>query len=404
MIEAGQELRPFRLFVVAGEASGDQLAASFILALRARLEPRPVEVIGVGGLALQRLGLVSRFDPQDIQLMGVLSVLRNLPTVLLRIAGTAAAVAEARPDLLLTVDVPDFSMRVARKVRKAAPSIPIMHWVAPSVWAWRPGRARSMAPHVDRLLAFLPFEPEAFARLKGPPTVYVGHPLLDNAQAIRPDGEEQRIRDKAAAPVVLILPGSRRAEIKHLLPVFRETVRLLAARNPHAHYVLPAVPHLAETIAAEVAHWPVRVEVVLGEAAKRAAFRRARAALAASGTVTLELAIAGIPLVGAYRGNAIEAWLARRLVRSHSVLLCNLVLGANIAPELLQDEATPAALAAALGELLADSPARLAQVKAFARLDDIMRLPGGRASADAAVDVALDLVGQNATRHRVERQ
>lgn len=392
MSASGPAERPFRLFVVTGEPSGDTLAASFVIALRARLEPRPVELVGVGGLALQRLGLVSLFDQADIRLMGFFSVLRSLPTVLSRISTTAEAAAAAAPDLVLTVDVPDFSMRVAGRLLKAAPRIPIMHWVAPSVWAWRPGRARAMKPHVDHLLALLPFEPDILARLGGPPTSYVGHPLLDNAEAIRPDGAEQRIRDNEAAPVILVLPGSRRAEIKHILPVFGEAVRLIAARHPHAHIVVPAVPHLAETISEQVSRWPVKAEVVQGEAAKRSAFRRARVALAASGTVTLELALAGVPLVGAYRGNPLEAWLARRLVKSPHVLLCNLVLGQRVAPEFMQDEATPAALAAAVMELIADGPARRAQSLAFATLDTIMALPGGKASAEAAVDIALGLV------------
>jgi lipid-A-disaccharide synthase len=348
--------------------------------------------MGVGGPALAALGLVSRFPQADIQLMGVLAVIARLPTVLARISETADAIVAAKPDLVLTVDVPDFSMRVARKVRRQEPSIPIMHWVAPTVWAWRPGRAKAMKPHVDHLLALLPFEPRVFAELDGPPTTYVGHPLLTEASLLRPDAAEQRLRDNAAAPVVLVLPGSRRAELKHLAPVFRDALKLVHARVPHARFVLPAVPHLAEAIEVEVAGWPVRPEIVRGVEAKRAAFRRARAALAASGTVTLELALAGVPLVGAYRGNPIEAYAARKLVKSHSVLMCNLVLGRNVAPELLQDAATPQALADALMQLLADSPERQAQVDAFAELDVIMRRPDGRGAADAAVDVALELV------------
>jgi lipid-A-disaccharide synthase len=391
---ARPEAPPFRLFVVAGEPSGDTLASHFIASLRRRLAPRQVELSGIGGATLQQSGLTSRFPQTDIQLMGVIDVLKSLPTVLSRISETADAIEDWAPDLLLTVDVPDFSMRVAKKVRKRAPNIPIMHWVGPTVWAWRPGRAKAMKPHVDHLLALLPFEPEVFHRLGGPPTTYVGHPLLDVADAIRPDADEQRIRENAAAPVILVLPGSRRAEIKQLLPVFRDSLRLIAASYPHARFVIPAVPHLAKAIADDVAGWGVRAEVVLGEEAKRAAFRRARVALAASGTVTLELALAGIPLVGAYRGHALEAWLAARLVTSHSVLMCNLVLKQNITPEFMQDDATPANLAAALAALIPDGPPRQAQLDAFRKLDAIMVLPGGQSSGDAAVDVALQLLRQ----------
>lgn len=385
------EERAFRLFVVAGESSGELLAARFVEALKARLAPRPVELVGVGGPRLQALGLKALFPPTDIQLMGVLAVLGRLPLVLTRIGQTARAALAAKPDLLLTVDVPDFSMRVARKVRAGDPSIPIVHWVAPTVWAWRPGRAAAMKPHVDRLLALLPFEPKIFAELGGPPTFYVGHPLFDAAPTLRPGEDERRQRDNLATPVVLVLPGSRRSEFKHLADPFRDALRLVQARHPHARFVLPAVPHLADEISRAVASWPVKPEVLLGEAAKLAAFRRARAALAASGTVTLELAIAGVPLVGAYRGQALEAFIARRLVRSSSVLLCNLVLGRNVVPEFLQDEATADRLAQALSSLIEDSLQRRAQVEAFAGIDAIMQLPDGRGSAETAVDVALEL-------------
>lgn len=392
----GAGLPPFRLFVVAGEASGDNLAAHFISSLRRRLAPRRVNLMGIGGPALQQLGLTSRFPQTDIQLMGVIDVLKNLPTVLSRITETAEAVEDCAPDLLLTVDVPDFSMRVAKKVRRLAPQIPIIHWVAPTVWAWRPGRAKAMKPHVDRLLALLPFEPEVFRRLDGPPASYVGHPLLDTAAAIRPDEDEKRLRENSVAPVILVLPGSRRSEIKYLLPVFRDSLRLIAASYPHARFVIPAVPHLAKAIAGSVAGWDIKAEVVLGEEAKRAAFRRARVALAASGTVTLELALAGIPLVGAYRGQAVEAWLAGKLVTSHSVLMCNLVLQQNIAPEFMQNAATPASLASALMALIPDGAPRQKQIDAFARLDQIMALPGGQSSGETAADIAIQLLAERA--------
>lgn len=393
-------LAPFRLFVIAGETSGDVLASHFIKALQQRLAPRRVALFGIGGPELQQFGLESRFAQTDIQLMGIFDVIKSLPTVLARISETAEAVEDLQPDLLLTVDVPDFSMRVAKKVRRLAPHVPIIHWVAPTVWAWRPGRAKAMKPHVDQLLALLPFEPEAFRKLGGPPTNYVGHPLLDVAASIRPNEEEQRLRGNAAAPVILVLPGSRRSEIKYLLPVFRDSLKLIAASYPHARFVIPALPHLATTIAESVAGWGIKVEVVRGEEAKRAAFRRARVALAASGTVTLELALAGIPLVGAYRGQALEAWLASKLVTSHSVLMCNLVLQQNIAPEFMQDAATPAVLAKTLMALLPDGPQRQAQIDAFARLDKILALPEGQTSGNAAVDVAMKLLADRSNTVR----
>jgi lipid-A-disaccharide synthase len=388
------EARAFRLFVITGEVSGDALAAPFIEALARRIAPRPLEITGIGGLALERLGLQSLFPQTDIQLMGVLAVLQSLPRVLSRIAETADAIIDHPPDLLLTVDAQDFSARVAKRVRRARPDVPIVHYVAPTVWAWRPGRAKAMKPHVDALLALLPFEPEVFRRLGGPPATYVGHPLLDVAQRLRSDDDETRARANNAAPVILVLPGSRRAELKYLAEPFREALRIIAARLPHARFLLPAVPHLADAVEREVAGWPVKPEVLRGDDAKHAAFRRARVALAASGTVTLELALAGIPHVGAYRGQPVEAWVARQLVKSHSVLLSNLVLGRNVAPEYMQDQATGAALAESVLRLVDDGPERSEQLEAFAQIQRIMALPGGRSSAALAVETALAAIAK----------
>jgi lipid-A-disaccharide synthase len=383
----GTTARPLRVFVIAAEESSELLAASGLAAISRQLGGRALELTGVGGPRLEALGLRSIFLATDIQLMGVSAVLRHLPRLVRRLSQATDAVLASAPDLLLTVDVPDFSLRVARRVRAAAPGIPIVHWVAPTVWAWRPGRARAMAPHVDHVLALLPFEPEEFRRLEGPPAHYVGHPLLERQAALTPDADEQRQRSNATGPVILVLPGSRRSEIRHLLPVFHDTVRDLKARLPHARFVLPAVAHLAGEITEEVSRWSVRPEIVLGDAAKHAAFRRARVALAASGTVTLELALAGVPMVGAYRGGTLEAMLARRLVRLPSVLLCNLVLREPVVPQFLQEAATPAALAAAVAALVPDGAPRARQTEAFARLGELMALPGGEAPSEAAARV-----------------
>ena len=237
-------MRPFRLAIIAGEASGDALALRFLVALRERMGDRPIELCGVGDHGLPEAGLKSLFPQADIAVMGFGPVIARLPLLLRRMEDAARGIAEFQPDLLLTIDSPDFCLRVAKKVRARAPSIPIVHWVCPSVWAWRSGRARRMAPHVDRILALLPFEPAALARLHGPETVYVGHPLMERLAEMRPDAEEQRRRDNAGQPVVLVLPGSRRSEIHHLMPVFGEAVAKVAAAVPGARFVLPAVQRL----------------------------------------------------------------------------------------------------------------------------------------------------------------
>ncbi len=301
--------RPFRLAIIAGEASGDALALRFVASLRERLGERELVMAGVGGQGLIDVGLSPLFPQADIAVMGFGPVVARLPLLLRRMEDAARGVAAFAPDLLLTIDAPDFSLRVAKKLRRRAPSIPIVHWVCPSVWAWRSGRAKRMAPHVDRILALLPFEPAALARLHGPETVYVGHPLMERLGEMRPNAIEAAQRADADNPLVLILPGSRRSEINHLLPVFGEAIARVASALPGARFVLPAVPHLAALIGDMTAQWPVPPEIVMGEAAKLAAFRSARGALAASGTVTLELALAQVPTVAAYRGASWEARL-----------------------------------------------------------------------------------------------
>lgn len=382
---------PFRLALVAGEASGDALALRFLESLRERLGDRELVLTGVGGEALIAAGMVPLFPQADIAVMGFGPVVARLPLLLRRMEDAARGIADFAPDLLLTIDAPDFCLRVAKKVRARAPSIPIAHWVCPSVWAWRSGRARRMAPHVDRILALLPFEPAALERLHGPRTIYVGHPLIERLPTLRPDAREAAIRADVAAPVVLILPGSRRSEIRHLLPVFGEAVVRIAAVRPDARFLLPAVSHLREEIGQATRNWAVPPDIVVGEAEKLAAFRVARAALAASGTVTLELALAQVPTVAAYRGASWEAAIARRLIKLPSVILPNLILGRSVVPEFIQDDATPDALSLSLLAALMDGPERQRQLEGFAEVETIMKSAGASPAANA-VEAALALV------------
>lgn len=382
---------PFRLAIVAGEASGDALALRFLETLRRRLAPLEVIVTGVGGEALIAAGLTPLFPQADIAVMGFGPVVARLPLLLRRMEDAARGITRFAPDLLLTIDAPDFGLRVAKKVRARAPDIAIAHWVCPSVWAWRSGRARRMKPHVDRILALLPFEPAALERLHGPPTIYVGHPLIERLDELRPDAAESARRADAASPVVLVLPGSRRSEIRHLMPVFGEAVTRVAAMRPGARFVLPAVSHLQDEIAQAASGWAHRPEMVTGEAAKLAAFRSARAALAASGTVTLELALAQVPTVAAYRGAGWEAAIARRLIKLPSVILPNLILGRSVVPEFIQEDATAQTLADRLEAALAEGEDRQRQLAGFAEVETIMRSAGESPAANA-VEAALALV------------
>lgn len=375
-----------KIFLIATEESGDRLGSALMKVLRQRLGDG-VQFVGVGGRTMAREGLETLFPIEQLSIVGFAAVVQQLPKILRLIRETADAVLEAEPDALVIIDSPDFTHRVARRVRAKSPAIPVVDYVSPSVWAWRPGRARAMLGYVDHVLGLLPFEPEEYRRLGGPPCSYVGHPLIEQLPSLRPDAEEQARRD-AEPPVLLVLPGSRRSEIRHHLDVFGATLGRLQAAGRAFELMLPTMPHLEATIRDGVANWPVKPRIVVGETEKRAAFRIAHAALAKSGTVTLELALAGIPMVTAYRVSAIEAFILRRAVKVSSVILANLVIGKEVIPEFLQEDCVPEKLAPALSELMTDSPLRRQQVEGFAQLDTIMST-GNKSPSVLAADIVL---------------
>ena len=319
--------------------------------------------------------------------MGLAAVIKQLPKLLRLIRETTKAVTESAPDILVIIDSPDFTHRVARRVRARDPSIPIIDYVSPSVWAWRPGRARAMVSYVDHVLALLPFEPEAYRRLRGPPCSYVGHPLAEQLGSLRPDAAEQKRRE-AAPPVLLVLPGSRRGEIRHHMAVFGEALARLAEEGMAFELVLPTMPHLQEAVTEAAKGWRVGPRIVLGEQERRAAFRIAHAALAKSGTVTLELAISAVPMVTAYRVGAAEAWIMLKMIQVNSVILANLVLGENVIPEFIQHDCTAEKLSPALRDVLTDLPMRQRQLAAFAGIDAIMAT-GNQSPSVRAADIVL---------------
>jgi lipid-A-disaccharide synthase len=359
--------RPLVVGIIAGESSGDQLGARLMRALRAQ-GGGPIRFVGVGGPLMVAEGLESLFPMADIAVNGLMPVIRRLPTLLRRMADAARGIAAARPDVVVHIDAQDFNQRVASRLQKLLPDTPFVAYVSPTVWAWRPRRARKIAKLYKHLMAVLPFEPQVHARLGGPPTTYVGHPLMERLDEFEPSPDEALARRSDSEPTLLLLPGSRRSEISRLLPVFGEATELLRRRFPGLQVLLPAVPHLRPTIEAAVAGWPHAPRIVIGEDAKMAAFRQARAALAASGTVTLELALAGVPTVVAYKVGYIEGEIARRLITVESASLPNLILGAKLLPEFIDWGWTAQTLADAAAALLVEGPERDAQIKGFAEV------------------------------------
>jgi lipid-A-disaccharide synthase len=378
-----------RLFLVAGEHSGDALGGRLMATLNRMCKGR-VHYLGVGGDDMEREGLSSQFPLSDVAVMGPMSILPRLPRIVSRVYRTVDAAVAAEPDAVVIIDAPEFTHPIAKRIRKRAPHIPIVDYVSPSVWAWRPGRARKMRRYVDHVLALLPFEPEVHKRLGGPPCTYVGHPLIERSDWLRdldPWPLAQRLGLDPDRLVLVVLPGSRSSEVGRLMETFGQTVDMLRARGIEPQLIMPVVPHLRELVETHLATWSVRPHLVDSEADKFRAFKLAHAALAASGTVTLELAIVGAPMVVAYRVDGLAAQL-RFLVKVHSVVLANLVLGENAFPEFLQEDCTPEHLSGALALLLRDTPERRAQLDALGRIPAKMQFSGDTPS-DVAAQVVL---------------
>jgi lipid-A-disaccharide synthase len=378
--------RPRAIYLVAAEESGDALGASLARALQIR-EGGRLALSGVGGRAMTAAGVHTLFPIDELSIFGLTAIPRRLPLILRRIRETADAIIAARPDALVIIDSPDFTHRVARRVRRYAPTIPILDYVSPSVWAWRPGRARAMRSYIDCVLAILPFEPDVYVKLEGPRCVYVGHPLIEHIAELRPKADDAK-RRLADPPLVLVLPGSRAGEIRRLLPVFKDTIGRVVERFGPLELVLPTIRDRLEQVRAGISGWPIKPRVIVDPAEKWAAFRSARAALAASGTVTLELAIAGVPSAAAYRVSLIEELVARLMGlhrRLSTVILANLVIGEKVIPEFLQRECSAERLADALVPLLSDSPERTRQVEAFSRIDALMRVESAPSAKAAAL-------------------
>jgi lipid-A-disaccharide synthase len=384
------DVRDLRLFMVAGEHSGDALGGKLMAALNAR-HPGRVRYIGVGGAHMAQQGLVSQFPMEEVAVMGAGAIISRLPKILRRIQATAAAAVAAEPDALIIIDSPEFTHPIARRVRQRAPEIPILDYVSPSVWAWRPGRARKMRGYVDHVLALLPFEPDAHLQLRGPPCTYVGHPLIERLPwiaALDTKPLAQRFHLPADTALLVVLPGSRPSEVKRLMQPFGQALARLIERGRKFEVAIPVVPSARGLIEQHLAAWPKRPALLEGEEDKFAAFKLARAALAASGTVTLELAVAGTPMVVAYKVDAVMAPPLRLMIKAPSIVLPNLVLGENAFPEFIQENCTPAKLASALAPLIDDGPAREKQLAALARIPARLHLPRGMPS-EAAADVVL---------------
>jgi len=382
------------IYLMAGEASGDVLGARLMAALRAQ---RPsVEFTGVGGPRMAEQGIASLYPMSDLSVMGIVEVLPRIRLLRRRHAETLADIARRRPDAVVTIDSPGFMHHVLADVARLG--IPRVHYVAPQVWAWRAHRVKRYPGLWDRLLCLLPFEPAWFAR-HGLPATFVGHPVLESG-ADRGDAARFRSAHGLAPeqPVLVMMPGSRRSEAPRLLPVFGRALHLLASQVPALRPVLPVSAAVADVARRSAAEWPVQPVIVTDLADKHDAYAAAGAALTKSGTSTLELALAGVPMAVAYRLNALTAFMARRMIRVPHVAMVNLLAGRALVPELLQEDCTAETLSRTALALLQDPAQAGAQRGGFRAIMDSLRPPDGLPSEAAAREV-LDVLDQ-AGRHR----
>lgn len=388
--------RPLTVMLIAAEASGDNLGAGLAKALRARLGTG-VRFVGLGGARMAAEGVHSPFDIAELSILGLFEGLKAYPRVLRRLNDIEALAKREKPDVAVLIDSWGFNIRLAKRLRALDPSMTLVKYVAPQVWASRPGRARILAQAVDLLLATQPMDKPFFDAV-GLPSVFVGNPAL-----ARDFGGADAARARAAIgagsddPILAVLPGSRPSEIERVLPAFEDAVRILKAERPGLHVVVPAAQTVATAVKARVAGWPFRAHVIEDDQAKDDAMKAATVGLACSGTVTLELALAGVPMVVGYKIGAITYALLKRLMTPRWVTLFNIAADKEVAPELLQHECTGERLAAALAERLDDPALRVRQVaEQYAALERLGR--GMPDPAEAAADAMLSFLESRAAK------
>ena len=361
---SGEIVRPLTIMLVCGEPSGDQLGGELMVGLRT-LTGGTVRIIGVGGSAMTAQGLKSLYPLDATAVMGLREVVPRIPEILRRVRIAADYALATKPDALVCIDSPDFTHRIARAVKRGDASIRTVNYVAPQVWASRPARAKKMARYFDLVLALLPFE-VPFFEAHGVHAVFTGHPVIERAARMTGGNAlRERLGIAAEAPLLVVLPGSRMSEVTLLLPVFREAVAKLTSEIPGLVCVLPTVPNVAAKVREGTAQWPTPLHILEGDADKFAGFDAANVALAASGTVTTELALSKTPMVVGYKLGWLTYALARPFIVAKFATLVNILLDREAVPEFIQEKCTPDALAAALLPLFRDPKARTAQIAAL---------------------------------------
>ena len=380
-----------KIAIIAGETSGDQLGGWLMAALK---EKRPdIQFIGVGGRTMQAQGLSSLFNIQDIALIGIAEILPHVRTLTRRIKQTVRFLEREKPDIILTIDVPGFSLRVLKRLRaRNKIHSKLVHYVAPTVWAYRPERAKIVAERYDHLLCLLPFEPPYF-EAEGLKTTYIGHEIAwwwksgGNGMTFR-----QQHNIPVQVPLLAVFPGSRRGELDRLLPIFKAAVALVKKEVPNLEVVMQVPPDHLERVKEETASWRIPCEVLTNVQDKKGLFAAATVALAKSGTIALECALAGVPSVIAYKASPLSAYLLKRMIKVPYVSIANLLLNKPAVPELLQENCTPEKIAHELTELLLKEPNRVAQRNSLVRVSTMLGAAERTSPSQKAADILLGML------------
>lgn len=367
-----------KIFILAGEASGDLLGGKLMQALKDK-NPE-IQLIGVGGELMQEQGLNSLYPMSDLSVMGLFEVVKHLPILLSRLKQTEDFIRVQKPDLIVTIDLPDFSFRLAKKIRDLG--IYHVHYVPPTVWAWRPGRAKKISQIIDHLLALYPFEPPYF-EIHSLPTTFVGHTLIESAI-----GEIAVPREEN---LLCVLPGSRMGEVKKLLPIYKKALALLLNKHPKLKFIVPVAGQVKKYVVDEMTSWGMPIEFVYEEYERHVAMRRSTCALAASGTVNLELAMAGTPFVITYKLSALTGILARFVINTPYVCMSNILMDKEIVPELLQENCNPEKIFEKIELLLSNRQIRKEQIEGLSEVVKMLGRSNAKPS-EIAADTLLGLV------------
>jgi len=385
--------KKYKIFIIAGEASGDLLGGRLLKALKQQAEDTGINVDfkGVGGSLMQQEGLVSLFPMEELSLMGAAEIIPHLPNLIRRINQTADTAVDENPDVIISIDSPDFCFRVIKKIKKQTKNIPCVHYVAPSVWAWRPKRAKKVAQFLDHILALLPFEPPYFER-EGLPCTFIGHSIVETEVTPQNQNELcQKYGLNKEKPVLCLLPGSRGSELKRLLPLFKDTAEQLQKKYKKLQFVMPTLPHLKPKLDAAFVDSPVQPIFITDSNDKQDAYALSTLALAASGTVALELGMAGVPTVIGYKMGALSSYLAKKLIKLNYVSLINIILDKPVMPEYLLENCTVENLTQALDQLLSNDKKLQSQKEDCAKALSILKGKDSLTPSQRAAHVVLNL-------------